>query len=104
MIINKFENKLYLKTISNEYWIYDTENKTINRISEPVNNIELFDTMFSILYRNEILDTFKEMGIEFRNSDFYDTVCDILFSYNEDSSEYKLLHRFIFLASELDLP
>ena len=94
-----FENK------KKELCEYDKKTKKIQKINieKKHENINIFIELCSILYRNTIINKFKEKGIDFRTCNFYETVCDVLFEYEEESEEYQLLNKFIILSADFQI-
>ena len=99
LIFEDKKNKIYHYDVRTNR-IIKQQNKIVEK-SQKNENI-LFE-LCSLLYRNDILNLFKKKGIDFRTNNFYETVCDILFEYEEDSEEYKLLNNFIVLAADYQI-
>lgn len=104
MITSIYKDSVYITNNKKELYNYNIKTKQLKKIENNNNkDIEIFIEICSLLYRNTILNKFKKKGIDFRTNNFYETVCDVLFEYEEDSEEYQLLNKFIILAADYQI-
>lgn len=101
------ENQTYIKKYyRDKVLVIYAENQVIKNIETFDNTYiskNILDELLSLLYKNDIINIFKTKGVNFRTNNFYETVCDILFEYEEDSIEYQLLNKFIILAADYQI-
>lgn len=101
------ENQTYIKKhYRDKVLVIYSENQVIKHIESFDNTYlskNILDELLSLLYKNDIINIFKTKGVNFRTNNFYETVCDVLFEYEEDSTEYQLLNKFIILAADYQI-
>lgn len=108
MIISYYEDSLLIRDKKNDIYLYDVKNNNISKQqnkneNHQKSNQDILLEICALLYRNNILNEFKKKGIDFRTNNFYETVCDVLFEYEEESEEYRLLNNFIILAADYQI-
>ncbi len=105
MITYNYKNIIHFKDKNGILYEYDKETQKIKYTQEKndINYSNLLLECCALLYRNDILNEFKKKGIDFRTNNFYETVCDVLFEYEEESNEYQLLNKFIILAADYQI-